>query len=483
MSGLHPHPSPLPQGRGEVKIQGRTESEKALVVDPHAASQIPSARVNSPAFLAARLRERLSNSFYGWRIVAASFVINAVHDGTYYLGTSIFLLPIGRDLGLSRTMASLPFTVNRIVPAICGPLVGALIDRYGPARVLTTSAILAGVGWILLSRANSLATFIAVATALLGIGMMSWVMSTTTVVNVWFRRRRSTAMSYAFTGFTTGGAVFPPLLALGVSRVDWRFTMLATGLMILIVVVPLATRLRRSPESMGLLPDGGPPTGPDTGTAQARTAEPEYDFTVREALGSRAFWMLTVSTGLHGIVATAFGLHFVAIMVSKGLEESTAGYLIGLLSLLMAPMVLIMGRLGDMVPMQRVAAAGHFIRIAAFAPLFLWDEVGIWRMLLVLALLSPTEATWSLGYALVADLFGRRNVATLRGFMGSSVSVWTIGTPVLAGWIYDYTGGYDWLLGPSMLITLAAALLLWFIPDPRIKLLPGRGRLGEPAPR
>ena len=123
--------------------------------------------------------------------------------------------------------------------------------------------------------------------------------------------------------------------------------------------------------------------------------------------------MLTVSTGLHGIVATAFGLHFVAIMVSKGLEESTAGYLIGLQSVMMAPMILIMGRLGDIVPMQRVAAVGHFIRIAAFVPLFLWDEIGIWRTLLVLALLSPTEATWSLGYALVADLFGqtqRRNV-------------------------------------------------------------------------
>ena len=423
------------------------------------------------------------NSFYGWRIVAATFVINAFHDGTYYLGTSIYLLPVGRELELSRTMASLPFTVNRIIPAMCAPFVGALIDRYGPARVLTTSAILAGIGWVLLSRTNSLATFIAVATGLLGIGMMSWVMSTTTVVNVWFRRRRSTAMAVAFTGFTTGGAIIPPLLAFGVSRLDWRTTMMATGLTILVVVVPLATRLRRSPESIGLHPDGGPPSRSDAGQVQARRAEPERNFTVREALVSRAFWMMTVSTGLHGIVATAFGLHMVAIMVSKGLPEATAGYFIGVQSLMMAPMVLIMGRLGDIVPMQRVAAAGHMIRIAAFAPLLLWDEIGIWRMLLVLALLSPTEATWSLGYALVADLFGRRNVATLRGFMGSSVSVWTIGTPVLAGWIFDYTGGYNWLLGPSMLITLAAALLLWLLPDPRIKLLPGAGRIGEPTTR
>ena len=432
-----------------------------------------------PAFFAARLRERLSTSFYGWRIVATCFVINAFHDGTYYLGNSIFLLPVGRDLGLSRTMSSLPFTVNRIVPALCGPLVGALIDRHGPARVLTLSALLAGLGWVLLSRANSLAMFIAIITALLGMGMMSWVISTTTVVNVWFRRRRSTAMAVAFTGFTTGGAAITPLLALGVDRLDWRTTMLAIGLTILAVVMPLATRLRRSPESMGLHPDGGLALESPATSVQGRPPESEHDFTVREALGSRAFWMMTVSTGLHGVVATAFGLHMVAIMVSKGLEEATAGYFVGLLSLMMLPMVLIMGHLGDIVPMQRVAAAGHFIRIAAFVPLFLWDEIGVWRMVLVLALLSPTEATWSLGYALLADLFGRRNVATLRGFMGSSVSVWTIGTPVLAGWIFDRTGGYDWLLGPSMLITFGAALLLWFLPDPAIRLLPGSGRLGD----
>ncbi len=435
--------------------------------------------MNSPALLAASLREKLSTSFYGWRIVASCFVINAFHDGTYYLGISIYLLPVGRDLGLSRTMSSLPFTVNRIVPALCGPLVGALIDRHGPARVLAISAFLAGLGWVLLSRANSLAMFIAIITAVLGIGMMSWVMSTTTAVNVWFRRRRSTAMAVAFTGFTTGGAVITPLIVLGVSRLDWRTTMLATGLTILAVVVPLATRIRRSPESMGLLPDGRPQDQPVKSPAVGSPVAAEAEFTVREALGSRAFWMMTVSTGLHGVVATAFGLHMVAIMVSKGLEESTAGYSVGLLSLFMGPMVLTMGLLGDILPMQRVAAAGHMIRIAAFVPLFLWDEIGVWRMLLVLVLLSPTEATWSLGYALVADLFGRRNVATLRGFMGSSVSVWTIGTPVLAGWIFDRTGSYDWLLGPSMLITLVAALLLWFLPDPAIRLLPGSGRLGD----
>ena len=87
------------------------------------------------------LRDKLSNAFYGWRVVAACFVINAFHDGTYYLGLSIYLLPVGRDLGLNRTMSSLPFTVNRIVPALCAPLAGTAIDRYGPAATVDNPSL------------------------------------------------------------------------------------------------------------------------------------------------------------------------------------------------------------------------------------------------------------------------------------------------------------------------------------------------------
>ena len=62
-------------------------------------------------------------------------------DGVHFTpGFVIFFLPITRDLGLSRAAASLPFTVNKIIPTVLGPFMGALIDRLGPGRVLFVSA-------------------------------------------------------------------------------------------------------------------------------------------------------------------------------------------------------------------------------------------------------------------------------------------------------------------------------------------------------
>ena len=395
--------------------------------------------------LATLLKGKLSRTFYGWRIVASSFVINAFHDGTYFLGSSIFFLPIGRDLNLSRTATSIPFTANKILPALLGPFVGMLIDRYGPARILVASVFLSGLGWVLLSRTNSFAYFVIVLVSVLSIGMMGWVSSTTTAINVWFRRRRSTAMAITFTGFTTGGAIIPPSLALGVSHLGWRTTMLATGLTVWSVVLPLATRIRRSPESMGLEPDGQTRDEVQESVPGSHREVPEYEATVREALTSSAFWMLALATGLLGMVDSAFTLHTVAIMTSKGLGETTAGFLVGLLSILMVPLVLIMGWLGDRWPKQRISAVGHFVRLFAFLLMFLWQDISVSQMVLILVLLSPTKGIWSLGFTLVADLFGRGNVATLRGFMSTSTSVLTVG------------------------MTLMAGLLLWFLPEPRAR--------------
>ncbi len=86
------------------------------------------------------LKRKVGGQYHGWRVVAATFGVNAVHDGTYSPGFVIFFLPITRDLGLSRAAASLPFTVNKIIPTVLGPFMGALIDRLGPGRVLFVSA-------------------------------------------------------------------------------------------------------------------------------------------------------------------------------------------------------------------------------------------------------------------------------------------------------------------------------------------------------
>ena len=172
-------------------------------------------------------------------------------DGFYWLGFAVFFLPISRELEISRAAASLPFTLRGIVGIFLSPLVGLLVDRLGPAKVLFFAAIIGGIGYLLLSQVNSYPLYIAVFLGVVSLGMMPFDAPTTTVTGRWFIRKRAWAMALAATGFGFGGAVLTPLVALGIDTIGWQRTAFIIGIVIWGVAVPLATRLYRSPRIEG----------------------------------------------------------------------------------------------------------------------------------------------------------------------------------------------------------------------------------------
>lgn len=423
--------------------------------------------VNIPHFL----RRRVKGVYYGWRITAASFFINALADGTYFLGFTVLLLPISRDLEISRTAISIPFSLARIIGGALGPTVGPLIDRFGPSRVLTFAALVGGLGFVLLYWTHSYTWFLVVYLGLVSVGMQSgFGAATATAITQWFVRRRSLAMAVAQTGYSFGGAIIPPLFALGVYTVGWRTTVLIAGIGMWTVVLPLSTQLRRSPESMGLQPDGGPATIGATASLQSadRPQAAIREVPTRTALRTSTYWLLAWSFGLRSMVWGAMGVHLVAIMVWKGLSEPTAGYLMGFWALAWAPAVLLLGWLGDRRSKQKIAALGSFVAAGGVLLLALLDQVQVWQMLLVMLLLAPNEAGWGLGWTMLGDMFGRRHFATLRGGIIAVQALMGVGAPVYSGWIYDRTGGYTLVLWPALALVVLSGLAFWFLPRPRM---------------
>ena len=199
--------------------------------------------------------------YYGWWVVVSSFFIHSTAFGLYWLGFSVFFIPIQESLGISRAAASLPFTLRGIIGIGLAPLVGVLVDRFGPSKILIFCALLGGSGFVLLKWVDSYLMFMIVFLLVISIGMMPFDLPTTAAVGRWFQRNRGRAMSLAFMGFPFGGMVLIPLMALGVDHFGWRNTVIIAGIIIWAVVLPLATRLYNSPESRGLQIDGG--TGPD----------------------------------------------------------------------------------------------------------------------------------------------------------------------------------------------------------------------------
>src|SRR5688572_24701072 len=237
--------------------------------------------------------------FYGWRMIGLVSAIRIVGGGLHQFGFTVFFLPISQDLQISRAATSLAFSLSRAEGAIEAPLVGYLIDRYGPRPIIVTAVFLAGVGYMLLSLVNNYTNFLIVYLGVICLGFVAgFVHSPMVVANSWFIRQRARAMTVVSAAVPIGGALISPLLAIGVASIGWRWAAFASGCAFLLVCLPLSFQLKRSPESMGLLPDGDiAPKNTETDPAADETTNKSVaaDFTSRQAMKTWVFWLLVIS--------------------------------------------------------------------------------------------------------------------------------------------------------------------------------------------
>ena len=409
--------------------------------------------------------------FYGWWIVVISVLVNAVPAGLYFIGFSVMFLPISRELGMGRAAASLPFSLTRAIAAIQSPLIGILIDRFGPAKVLFFCTLFAGLGFVLLSRVDSYLMYFLVVLLVLSPPLMGGFDSTTiTATCQWFVRKRGMALAIVVLGFALGGSALPPLLAIATENFGWRNTLLGAGVLLWIIYLPLSTRLHSSPESRGLLPDGDPPPPSDESDAapKRRTrfvpALVPGELPLKEAFKTVTYWVLAISLGMRGMVFTAIAVHMVAIMIWKGIDEGTAGLLIGMLALPWIPISLLMGWMGDRWDKRRVAGMGGIVSGLGMFTLVLLDHVEVWQMMGIFVMWAFSEGGLPLGWAMLADQFGRRNFAVLRGGIMGVFSVLGLGTPLYAGWVFDRSESYYWVILPAGIILVTAGVLSWIMP-------------------
>lgn len=413
--------------------------------------------------------KRARQAFYGWRILAAGGITGAIGSGLTFYGFTVFFLPISQSLGLNRAATSLVFSLSRAEGSVEGPVVGYLIDRLGPRKVLFAAAVMMGVGYILLSKVDSFITFLVVYMGIISLGFNAGVIHVPiAAANSWFARRRGLATGIIMACSGLGGALIAPVLSSGIQHFGWRTTAFLSGLVILGILLPSSLVFRRSPESMGLLPDGdNNRAGVDTESAVTSAPVP-VDFRVGEALRTVTFWVLTAATCLRLAAYTGVIIHFVPIMVWKGTSEPRAAVLLGTLALLSVPVRVLLGWAGDRLSRARIIAAG--CGAGAVALLLLNHAEPGWEIWMVVVFLTIGESVGPLSWALIGDFFGRQHYATIRGAMTAFTGIAGAVVPVVAGMIFDTTQSYEMVLWiTSALFALSAAVFAVLRP-PRVKL-------------
>lgn len=407
--------------------------------------------------------------FYGWWIVTIGCIQDAVKGGLFNTGFSLYFLPVLTELNLSRASTSLPFSLAKLEAALAGPIVGHLIDRFDIRVMMLIGTIAAALGFVLLAFTNSYVTFLLVFVGLLGMGFQAgFNQASLAAVNNWFRIKRSLAMSILQTGQAIGGVVFFPLVAMAVLQLGWRTAALLSG-GVVCLLIPLVFLVRRSPESMGLLPDGERQPAPSlrgtTGRARHLSGEP-VELSAREALKTSSFWLLAAFHSLRNVPYGGVTVHLVPLLVWKGLDESNAAFFVWLMSLSAIVVRPLTGWLGDRWSKQKIGAAGVMIGGLGLVVL-LYSGGAFWHMAVFVILFSFADGINSVTWALVGDFFGRKHFASIRGWIGMIQSFATMPAAVFTGWVYDQTHSYTAALLPFIVLYAFGGLVLLKASPPR----------------
>jgi sugar phosphate permease len=386
--------------------------------------------------------------------------LRVLGGGLHNYGFTVFFLPVTQELGLSRASTSLAFSLARAQGSFLSPLVGHLVDRYGPKPMMITASLLAGIGYILFSRVDSYATFLFVYLGVISISFSAgFVHAPTIVANSWFIRLRARAMTVVSAAVPVGGAVITPLLALAVSQWGWRRAAFMSGTLFLVAGLPLCFGVRRSPESMGMHPDGEPfqhAKKPDGTAVRQVESRNEPEVTTRQAMRTRIFWTLVVSMMLRSAAFTTVTTHFIPMMVWKGLSQTEASILLAGFAIFNLPLHFVLGWIGDFVNKPKLTAICMLLALTAVLPM-LWSDSSsaLWFFT---ALYCVLDASIPVYWASVGDFFGRKSFGTIRGTMNLFYTWGSILGPVVAGAVYDRTHSYAMVLAGITVLLMIAAL-------------------------
>ncbi len=287
---------------------------------------------------------RARSGFYGWRMVALMLGPRSAGNGVYVFGNTLFVIPLEEALGLNRSLSSVMFAVGGVIGGLSAPVSGMLMDRWGPRRVLLWSVVTGAAGYCLFAASpNALFAFIVF------LGPISLVMlniafnASSGVINNWFNRYKSTAFALMQGGSGLGSLAIISGLALAIDAWGWRQASVLAGAIIVGLGLPTALATRNTPEEMGLHPDGEAPAWGSTSSSPAGLAGP----TAGQALRTPSFWMMVATTTLFGGAMSALGIHFVPVMVWKGMTEVEGALMLTMWALGSVVTIVSVGALAD----------------------------------------------------------------------------------------------------------------------------------------
>jgi MFS family permease len=402
--------------------------------------------------------------FWGWYVVAGSFLLHAVSYGARY-SFGIFVQPLTMENGWSRTVISLAASINMLFFAAGGIYAGRLLDRIAPRWIATAGACVGALGFILSAFASTPLTFYLAYGLLCGLGS-SWtgIVVGNSSVGKWFVRKRGLAIGLASMGVSFGTMVMTPVVGWIVKDYGWQAGFIVMGLTLLLPGVLIAQVFlgRMKPEDYGLCPDGEQAVPSVNCMAGCKVPETTVTAPIREALRDSRFWVLSVCQGTAVMTVLMAFVHQVPYALDLGIDRIVAASSLGAIGLAGFCGQFFFGWVSDRLPDPKYSAVmGYGFMAAGLAVLLQVTTVeGLFAYALIfgfgygcLGPILPIIASGRFGRERMGSVYGLLNffVAGVGGALG----------PIVGGILYDALGSYRfvWTLDIALLLAAMAGML------------------------
>jgi MFS family permease len=406
----------------------------------------------------------------------AAFTISAALMHAY----PVYLVAFIEDFGWNRAETSLAYAVSQLVGGVSAPLVGMLVDRLGPRRLLLIGGVLLAISLV----ASAFVTALWQIVLLYGIvmtfganclGLVAFV----PLLSRHFVRRRGMAISIVQSANGIARGISAPAVQWSISLIGWRPTYLVQAAVMAAVVLPLAALFRRADPGGGGPAEPRPATGPPPGPSPAAAARAGWS--LGEAMRTPHFWLLFSVYMFTGLGSFFVSLHQLAFAVDIGFDKLYAAQVLGIGAFLAVPGIVVTGTLSDYLGREVSAVLAYGVSIlGVVCALFI---TGPDQHLLLWLHACFFGLTWGArGPAITAktaDLFPGPRLGTILGVitigsgLGAALGSWG------AGWVYDLTGSYRVAFWMSIASYVCGIAAFWALRRPPVR----RPSLADPLAR
>ena len=462
----------------------------------------PGSPVTQPAE-PARKGFRFPTLFTGWWTVIGGGVLALWGHGYNAYGISVLFKPLSEELGMGRAETSLASSIGRLEGGFESPITGWITDRFGARWVIITGVSLMSLALILMYFISAAWQYLLVWGVLLGTGAnIALTLPIDATISNWFVKKRGLALSIKWVFSGLSGVLVMPLIAwiitpseaasfsgpewlmpiytwTMVNLRNWRGACLIGGIVMALVGIPISWFVIKAkrPEYYGQLPDGAKLSEKEKadreqviqkGVKYASEVN-ELEFTLRQAMRTRAYWLMLAVQAIPSFVAPVMSIHAVNFLTDMGIPRLQAAAIMAMMILFSLPTRFIGGIIADRLHINQlrfIKTVSYFLQGIGVVIFLIWPTLPVVYVWFILYGLGQGFGN-TINPFIRARFFGRKAFGSIHGITQLISTPVSVMAPWYAGWIYDTTGSYTLAFTQFAVLLGVAAVVSLFLVAPK----------------